>query len=260
MIKLFVTASALASFAIAALFAAAGPGVRFGLWDYGTGLSLFRNFGLASVVVAAVAIAALVLALVKARRFLPLTALAAVASIGAASVPLQLRSAVEANPVIHDITTDFENPPEISAGAGAERTNPAAYLGSEPTGRASDGPSVAEAQRKAFPDIAPLDVSASMDDVRKAARAIVEEMGMSVLAEGPVSADSGAGWRIEAVSTSRWFGFKDDFVVRLSRLDDDATRIDVRSKSRVGKSDLGANAKRVRDFMARTRAQFVAGA
>jgi uncharacterized protein (DUF1499 family) len=64
-----------------------------------------------------------------------------------------------------------------------------------------------------------------------------------------VSADTAAG-RLEATATTRWFGFKDDVVVRI-RPDATGSRVDVRSVSRVGKSDVGTNAARVRTFLAR---------
>jgi uncharacterized protein (DUF1499 family) len=63
-----------------------------------------------------------------------------------------------------------------------------------------------------------------------------------------VASDSAAG-RIEATATTPWFGFKDDVVVRV-RPDGSGSRIDVRSVSRVGKSDVGANAKRIRTYLA----------
>ena len=53
------------------------------------------------------------------------------------------------------------------------------------------------------------------------------------------------------MATSFWFGFKDDFIVRLTPVGKGMTRIDIRSKSRVGGSDLGANAARVREFTKR---------
>ena len=63
-----------------------------------------------------------------------------------------------------------------------------------------------------------------------------------------VSVDIESG-RIEAVATSFLFGFKDDMVIRVTETDGAQVKIDVRSKSRVGKSDLGQNAKRIRRFM-----------
>ena len=54
--------------------------------------------------------------------------------------------------------------------------------------------------------------------------------------------------RIEATDTTLWFGFKDDIVVRVTA-QDRASRIDVRSVSRVGKSDVGTNANRIRNYL-----------
>ncbi len=55
--------------------------------------------------------------------------------------------------------------------------------------------------------------------------------------------------RIEASATSAWFGFVDDVVIRVAE-SAQGTRVDMRSKSRVGRSDLGANAKRIEAFLA----------
>src|SRR5437879_5918706 len=61
--------------------------------------------------------------------------------------------------------------------------------------------------------------------------------------------DSTAG-RIEATATTRWFGFKDDIVIRVTPRGADSAVVDMRSKSRVGKSDVGANASRIRTYLA----------
>jgi uncharacterized protein (DUF1499 family) len=58
--------------------------------------------------------------------------------------------------------------------------------------------------------------------------------------------------RLEATDTTFWFGFKDDVVVRV-RPDGTGSRVDVRSLSRVGRSDLGMNARRIRRFLERLR-------
>ena len=54
--------------------------------------------------------------------------------------------------------------------------------------------------------------------------------------------------RIEATDTTLWFGFKDDVVVRIQARDDESL-LDVRSVSRVGKSDVGTNAQRIRAYL-----------
>ena len=54
--------------------------------------------------------------------------------------------------------------------------------------------------------------------------------------------------RIEATATTLWFGFKDDVVVRV-RPAPEGSRIDVRSVSRVGRSDVGTNAERIEAYL-----------
>ena len=69
-----------------------------------------------------------------------------------------------------------------------------------------------------------------------------------------LSDGSPAEGRLEATQTSFWYGFTDDMVVRITE-GPDGTRVDVRSKSRLGRSDLGQNAKRIRTFLARLKTQ-----
>lgn len=148
-------------------------------------------------------------------------------------------------PFIHDITTDTVNPPQFVA-AQSERDegdHPVEYAGDE----------VAQLQLAGYPDLKTLELSEPVDQVFPKALAIVEDLGWNVLA----SNDKQAPYTIEAVATSLLFGFEDDIVIRLTpfttpeqNVDMPAkTRVDVRSMSRVGKSDLGANAARIQDFL-----------
>jgi uncharacterized protein (DUF1499 family) len=68
-------------------------------------------------------------------------------------------------------------------------------------------------------------------------------MGWTIVAE-----DAARG-RIEAYDKTLWFGFIDDIVIRLAP-DGSGTRVDMRSASRVGVSDLGKNAARIRAYFA----------
>ena len=74
---------------------------------------------------------------------------------------------------------------------------------------------------------------------------VAQEMGWEI-----VDADNAEG-RVEATDTTKWFGFKDDVVVRMIKRYGHSTVLDVRSKSRVGRSDIGVNANRIRDFITR---------
>jgi uncharacterized protein (DUF1499 family) len=77
--------------------------------------------------------------------------------------------------------------------------------------------------------------------------AAAKAMGWDIVASDP------AGGRIEATDTTFWFGFKDDVVVRVTP-QPAGSRVDVRSLSRVGGGDLGANAARIRAFLAAVKA------
>jgi uncharacterized protein (DUF1499 family) len=109
-------------------------------------------------------------------------------------------------------------------------------------------PLLTEQQRKAYPDLAPVTLPASQDQVFDRALAVAQDLGWRI-----VTADK-AGGRVEATATTRWFGFEDDVVVRLTPWGS-GTRVDVRSVSRVGVGDAGTNARRIREYLG----QLVAG-
>lgn len=248
--RIVIIIISLAALLLAAAVAILGPGTRLGWWEYGTAFGWMRNYLATPVIVAAgLAALALLLSFWRARTLAPLALAATIAAGVAAYAPIKMRDLVQANPLIHDITTDFEDPPAIIAAAALPRKNPVDYMGDELV-RNSDK-TVAEAQQEAFPDIAPLTVEADIEKTAEAARDALAAMKLKIIAEGPAGEEPGSGWRIEATETSFWYGFVDDFIVRLTPLEDGRTRVDVRSKSRVGLSDLGANARRVRKFLQR---------
>ncbi len=252
--RIIIFLVSLVALGLAVAILIAGPGTRFGLWDYGMGLTILGKVSAPIKIAGPVALSPLftalglsalgfVIALFMRRGGLAVLALIATIAAGAAGyVPIKMKQLVEANPFIHDITTDFENPPQIVTAADLPRKNPAQYMGDNKAIRSEK--TVADSQREAFPDIKPLIVSSGLEDTARAVRATLADMGMDILADHEIE----AGWRIEAVQTSFWYGFKDDFIVRLTP-DGSGTRVDVRSQSRVGGSDLGANAKRVRAFL-----------
>jgi uncharacterized protein (DUF1499 family) len=137
-------------------------------------------------------------------------------------------------PPIHDITTDTQNPPHFDAILPLRQNTPnSAQYGGE---------SVAAQQRQAYPDIQPALLEASPEKAFDAALASARELGWKI-----VATDTQQG-RIEATDTTLWFGFKDDVVIRISP-NDGGSRVDMRSVSRVGRSDIGKNAERIRNFM-----------
>lgn len=226
----------------AALLLVSGPGARFGLWPFPTGFTLLRwavYLGLAAV---ALAVGGALVATVRASQGCAL-ALAFLLGCAIVAVPAYWLYLARAVPPIHDISTDLDEPPAFVAVVPlrADAPNPVAH----------GGAAVADAQRRAYPDVAPLRVAAPPGEAFAWALEAAAAMGWDIVAH-----DAAAG-RIEATDTTFWFGFRDDIVVRV-RADAAGSRIDVRSKSRVGRSDVGTNAKRIRAYLERVAA--VAGA
>jgi uncharacterized protein (DUF1499 family) len=227
---------------IAALaLALAGPGHRAGLWSFGTGFAVLRYAVYGGIAAAAVSATGLVLARFRGRRRGMFRALAGLA-IGLIVVGLPARwlHTARSLPPIHDITTDTADPPAFEAilplRAGAP--TPADY----------GGPQVAAQQAAGYSDIGPLEAAVPPQQAFDAALAAATEMGWEIVAEAPEAG------RIEASDRTFWFGFTDDVVIRI-RAADGGSRIDVRSASRVGVSDVGTNAARVRAYLAELRAQ-----
>lgn len=221
--------------AAALAIAASGFGARFGLWDWRAGLAILRWATLGALGVAALAGLALLVPGLRSRGPAAL-ATALLVALAAGAVPLHLLQQARALPPINDIATDTANPPAFVAilPLRADAPVPASYAGE----------SAAAAQRAAYPDIAPILVAREPRAAFDAALAAARSMGWTI-----VAADAASG-RIEATATTPWFGFRDDVVVRVAPADR-GSRIDVRSVSRVGKGDLGANASRVRAFAAK---------
>lgn len=218
----------------AAAVASAGPGTRFGLWHFRTAFTVMQWGAYAALAGAAMGLLALLLGGARG-----MASASVVIALLAFAGPWSFRRTAASVPPIHDISTDTADPPAFVAvlprRAGA--TNPPAYAGE----------SVAAQQRKAYPDIRTLDLELppgqAFDRCLRAAR----EMGWEIV---DAAADAG---RLEATDTTAWFGFKDDVVVRVRPGAGGGSRVDVRSKSRVGRSDVGANARRIRRYLEKVR-------
>jgi uncharacterized protein (DUF1499 family) len=222
--------------------AIAGPGVRIGLWDYRTGLQVVLRWGAIGGIVAFVISLAACFTATAGRRYRGLGVAAVAMAIGAATfaVPyvtyLKFRSA----PRVWDITTDTANPPQFVAIVPLRANAP-----NIPQYRAS---MFAAIQKKAYPDIVPVQMAQPPADAFRIALAVARDFGWEIIASVP-----GEG-RIEATDTSFWFGFKDDIVIRVVA-EDGGSRLDIRSYSRLGRNDGGKNAARVRAYIARLKAE-----
>jgi uncharacterized protein (DUF1499 family) len=140
-------------------------------------------------------------------------------------------------PLIHDITTDVQDPPAFAATLDARKqedgSNAVAY----------GGANIAQQQQTAYPDIVPAKTALGPDEAFK--RALTTAQGMSgwtIVKSDP------AARTIEGSQSTMFMGFTDDFVIRVSA-DGPGSRIDMRSESRQGRSDFGVNAKRIRAYL-----------
>lgn len=230
--------------AVAPLLAVLGAGYahRTGSLSYQTGFAVLRWGVWVGAAGAVLGIVALVRALSGARRRGWAAGLAALlAGAGFVAVPAYYAFvAYPKAPPIHDISTDTEHPPAFVAIVPLRLgyPNPPDY----------DGPEVAALQRKAYPDLVPLHLSKPPAAVFAAAMDTAQSLGFEIVNATPQEG------RIEASQRTLFFGFVDDVVMRLEP-DGTGTKVDVHSKSREGRSDLGVNAARVRKILAELKAR-----
>ncbi len=223
--------------AVAAALAAvaAGLGSRAELWTFRGGFEILKWAAWGGVAAAAISLLGLALAFGSPRRgsALLLASLGLVIGLVTAWIPWSWKQRAEQVPPIHDISTDLSEPPAFEAilPLRADAPNPSEY----------GGDSIARQQREGYPDLAPLTLDDPSEAVFLRAVDAAREMGWEIVESDP---DRG---RIEATATTSWFGFKDDVVVRI-RPEADGSRVDVRSVSRVGRSDVGTNARRIEEY------------
>jgi uncharacterized protein (DUF1499 family) len=217
----------------ALLLTGAGPGTRLGLWEFNMGFVMMRWALFLGLGGAGLALVLLFLSKTRRGRGAILAA-ALIIGIGTAWIPWSGYQKARSLPPIHDITTDTTNPRQFVdvTPLRIDAPNPVDYAGEE----------IAEQQREAYPYIRPLELSQSADQTFNQALQTARDLGWEIVAAVP------ADGRIESTATTFWFGFKDDVVIRITPAGD-GSRLDIRSKSRVGRSDIGANAARIRDFV-----------
>ena len=222
----------------------AGPGYRFDAWGLGTAFRLLRTGGIAGGVAALICVFALVVGFWNRRAVLVLPLAGLLAGTLAFGIPLEMKRQAASVPPIHDITTDTQSPPRFRALLD-ERKQAAA-------GVDYPGEQTAALQHQAYPDLHTIDLASPPADAFKEALAVAHQLGWRI-----ALADADGG-RIEATDTTFWFGFKDDVVVRI-QVEKQGSRVDIRSASRVGVSDLGKNAQRIRTFARQFQARFADG-
>ncbi|PHR59144.1 MAG: hypothetical protein COA43_09845 [Robiginitomaculum sp.] len=222
-------------------------GARFGLWSWQFSFGkLVLDYGFKLLILTLVLS---VLAIVFSFVMKPRARKNIIVSVLALSVPLigigygkSIKAKNASLPSIHDITTDTENVPTFSSAIvnlRGEKSNSLDYVGK--IERHSEK-LVSVLQVEAYPDIRTLVLSDTPEVIYARVQNAVKSMGWKTVTD---SADTGV---IEATATSFWFGFKDDVIVRVRAAQGGGSRVDIRSVSRVGRSDMGANAARIRKF------------
>ena len=227
--KVLVSLVSLSAFLLVAL---PGPLYKYGVVDLGTAFTAFK-FGVFAGIATLIL---LVLQILFKRKTVTLgsTIMALLLSTIAIAIPLSMLNKGKSVPPIHDISTDLVNPPEFVAIAPlrADAPNPVEYAGVE----------VATQQRAAYPELQTLNYTQSKSELVEATKQAIDHLGWQL-----VNIDTNQGI-IEATDRTMWFGFKDDVIVRIT--DNGSKRlVDIRSKSRVGGSDLGKNAERIHGFI-----------
>jgi uncharacterized protein (DUF1499 family) len=260
---LIVGAAATAAIGVPVWFVVTAFGGKYGLW---TPLEAFRHVlttaglpgfggGFLLPLTAALGVAALIVAVVF--RFMfgaknspgPGGYVAGVAALAVGLAPMGMIAFAAGSrgeiPPIHDISTDTQDPPQFTASLIERREQDGARNSVDYASKTNpaDGRPLPEVQAEAYPEVQPIMLAVTPELAYQAALEVAREMGWTV------STASEGAMMFEATATSFWFGFKDDIVVRITETDDESgARVDARSVSRVGTSDLGANAARLEAF------------
>lgn len=256
-----------------------GPLYRFGAIRLGTAFSMIVDGAWVGIVAGIVALVTVVVASLLREKALALTALVALAASAIAfGLPYSWLEKARAVPPIHDVTTDPAHPPAFRA---ILRTHPVlvnspVYGGGSPEASAQElravrgyldararghGPHARAARallavcrrwnpaclggvtRVFYPAVRLL-VVPGVDLARavRVARRLMKDRGWTIVTTRRKG-------RLEAVARTPWFGFYDDVALRVRPLPTGGVRIDMRSESRIGLSDIGRNAARVTAFL-----------
>lgn len=229
----------------AALIAAVGAGQ--GAWHFRIGFTVLEYALFAALLGILVALVAAFFA----RRLRPKLVLVNVAAIVVAGVFVgflgaQIRTA-RSVPPIHDISTNLEDYPRFyRLTVRSDNLENVPDLGRSDLAAMEPRERWKAIHRQYYGNIAPIRVPWSVEETTRRARQLAHERGWDIVTYRP------AYGLLEAVDTSTFFRFKDNIVVRVRR-EGNGSIVDMRSVSRVGVSDVGVNAARVRGFLADLR-------
>lgn len=216
------------------VFILSGYGYSWGIWSLGMAFTLLTYSAYAAIGLSVIGLISIWFLRKRKAKAIGFAILAVLLTGCVAVTALYWQQRAQSVPPIHDITTDLENPPEFSAivRLRVDAPNPPEYA----------GPETAEAQREAYPEIQPIVLPENLQDVMDAAVILITDREWKLVA---INRNQG---RIEATETLAWFGFKDDVVLRFTETME-GTEVNMRSKSRIGRGDVGVNAQRIEEFL-----------
>jgi uncharacterized protein (DUF1499 family) len=211
-----------------------GFGTRWGWWHFMTGFAILKWAAIGGIAVTLTTILGSLFFRNRIRGHAVLAVAAMVVGLAVAGIPWGWYKIAQHLPVINDITTDTENPPRFVSilPLRKDATSPVEY----------GGPEIASQQVRAYPYVKPAILALPPDKAFALAFAAAKKLGWQIVDTNPNEG------RIEATDRTFWFGFIDDIVVRV-QAEAGGSRVDVRSLSRVGLSDVGTNARRIEKFM-----------
>lgn len=223
------------SLAAALVFLLSGYGYQWNIWSLGLAFTLLRYSAYAAMGLAVVSLLSVWFLRKKKARAVGYAVISLLLTGVIAGTAYYWQSRAQSVPPIHDITTDLDNPPEFVAMVRlrADAPNPPEYAGEE----------TRDAQVEAYPEVQPVYFDADLQDVMDNAVMLILQRNWNLVA---INRNQG---RIEATEKLAWFGFKDDVVLRFTKTEEGKTRVDMRSKSRIGRGDVGVNAKRITRFL-----------
>jgi uncharacterized protein (DUF1499 family) len=229
---------------------AAAFGTRLGLWDAALGIRILAPgvvIGIVGALFGAIWVGSSLArnSSVGARSGV----LGLLGSAAVIAIPLHQLFLFYTSPPIHDISTDIEFAPPFKAllplRAGA--TNGPGYDGPNRVFYEGKRTTVSALQKKYDIGVIPYVAFGKPAKIFWRAKNLADDMGWNVVAFDPKEG------RIEATDTTFWFGFTDDIVIRVKPAGKLGARLDIRSKSRTGVSDMGRNAERIRDYIKRLK-------
>jgi hypothetical protein len=232
--------------------AVAGLGVavaRFGNQAQETGLAIAAGGLLLAIVALILAAAACVAIWRSGSTGLSLAVRAILVALALLAWPGYLLGRALTLPLVNDLTTDLEEPPSFSRSRAALM----ARGGYQPP---EFVPSDTESGLAVYRDLQGMTLESSAGEAYLAALKAVASLGWRIVDQVPPGGRTGTG-RIDAVATTTLFRFADDITIRVRPVAGE-TRVDIRSRSRVGRHDLGVNAGRIRAFLAELREQAAA--